>query len=370
MTIGVLKEVKISEMRVAMTPSGAEQAVRHGHRVVIESGSGIGSGFSDQDYRERGADIAAGAGAVFSKAELLLHVKEPQEQELPLIRPDHVVFAFLHLAASESLTRGLMRTGAACIAYETVRKADGSLPLLAPMSEVAGRMAVQQAAKYLEAPQGGRGILLGGVPGVVPGTVLILGGGTVGSNAALMASGLGARVYVLEANLDRIRHLSEVMPGNCIPLIASPQVTRELLREADAAIGAVLLPGAKAPKLVDRAALSIMKRGAVIVDVAIDQGGCFETSRPTSHAEPVFAVDGILHYCVTNMPGAVPRTSTEALANATLPYVLELADRGWKEALRLNAEFVPGLNLSGGRVYCPGVAAAFGLECGEPSELF
>jgi alanine dehydrogenase len=369
MTIGVLKEVKIAEMRVAMTPAGAEQAIRRGHRVIVESGAGSGSGFTDQDYRERGAEIAAGAGAVFANAELLLHVKEPQQQELPLIRPDHAVFAFLHLAANEALTRGLLKTGAACFAYETVRKEDGSLPLLTPMSEVAGRMAVQQAAKYLETPQGGRGILLGGVPGIAPGTVLILGGGVVGSNAALMASGLGARVYVLELNLERIRHLAECMPGNCIPLIASPQVTRELLREADAVIGAVLVPGARAPRLVTRDMLSTMKRGAVMVDVAIDQGGCFETSRPTSHVDPVFAVDGILHYCVTNMPGAVPRTSTAALANATLPYVLAIADSGWKAALRNDAELALGLNLAGGRVYCPGVAEAFGLERAETATI-
>jgi alanine dehydrogenase len=368
MTIGVLKEIKIAEMRVSMTPSGAELAVRRGHRVIVESGAGAGSGFSDQDYRDRGAEIAPGAGSVFAGAELLMHVKEPQTQELPLIRPDHIVFTFLHLAASEELTRGLLKTGAACIAYETVRRADGSLPLLTPMSEVAGRMSIQQAAKYLEMPQGGSGILLGGVPGVAPGAVLVLGGGTVGSNAALMACGLGARVFVLDLDLERIRRLAETMPANCVCLMSSPQAIRELLPEADAVIGAVLIPGAKAPKLVTRGMLSRMKRGSVMVDVAIDQGGCFETSRPTSHADPVFSVDGILHYCVTNMPGAVARTSTAALTNATLPYALEIAEAGWRGAVRSNAETALGLNLAGGRIYCPGVATAFGLECEKDRE--
>jgi alanine dehydrogenase len=291
-----------------------------------------------------------------------MHVKEPQPSEYPLIREGQIVFTYFHFAASEQLTRAMIKSKAVCIAYETIVGADGSLPLLTPMSEVAGRMAAQEAAKYAERTQGGRGILLGGVPGVQPATVLVLGGGTVGTHAAQMAAGLGAKVYLLDTSLDRLRHLSEVMPKNCFPLMSSPATVRELVREADVVIGAVLLHGAKAPKLVTREMLKTMKRGTVLVDVAIDQGGCFETSRPTTHSEPIFEVDGVVHYCVANMPGAVPLTSTIALTNATLPYALRIASQGWQEVARNDPGVRAGLNVVNGKVTYAGVAEAFGLD--------
>jgi alanine dehydrogenase len=292
---------------------------------------------------------------------MVMHVKEPQPSEYELIRPDQIVFTYLHLAAEEKLTHALIKSNAICIAYETIQKADRSLPLLTPMSEVAGRMATQQGAKYLEMTQGGHGVLLGGVPGVDPGTVLVIGGGVVGINAAKMACGLGAKVYILDKSLERLRYLSDVMPSNCFPLMSSPATIRKLVREADVVIGAVLVAGAKAPKLVTRNMLKTMKKGAVLVDVAIDQGGCFETSRPTTHTDPIFTVDGIVHYCVANMPGAVAKTSTIALTNATLPYAVEIANKGWKQAMRESNEIKLGANIINGKVTYKAVADAFKL---------
>jgi alanine dehydrogenase len=369
MIVGILKEIKAEENRVSMTPAGVEVLKRNGHTVLVEASAGIGSGFSDGAYAEHGAEIFLHPREIFARAEMLMHVKEPLPSEYGQIRKGQILFTYLHLAAAEELTRVLMGTGAAYIAYETIQKADGSLPLLTPMSEVAGRMAIQQGAKYLEMTQGGDGILLGGVPGVDPGLVLIIGGGVVGINAAKMACGLGAKVYVLDKNLDRLRYLSDIMPSNCFLLMSTPAAIRDLIARADVVVGAVLIPGAKAPKLVTRDMLRTMKKGAVLVDVAIDQGGCAETSRPTTHSQPTFIVDGVVHYCVANMPGAVPKTSTLALTNATLPYAVEIANRGWAEAMRENAEIRHGANVIDGKVTCKGVADAFGLEYTPVEEL-
>ncbi len=362
MIVGILKEIKPEENRVAMTPAGVEAMRENGHTVLVEKNAGVGSGFSDRDYTAAGAEIVSTAGEVYQRSEMVMHVKEPLPPEYDLIRPGQVVFTYLHLAAAEELTRKLMASKAVCIAYETIQKPDGSLPLLTPMSEVAGRMAAQQGAKYLEMAQGGHGILLGGVPGVEPGTVVVIGGGVVGTNAAKMACGLGAKVYLLDKSLSRLRYLADVMPGNCFLLMSSPSTLRRLLPEADVIIGAVLIPGAKAPKLITRRMLKSMRPGTVLVDVAIDQGGCFETSRPTTHAEPTYVVDGIVHYCVANMPGAVAKTSTLALTNATLPYALELADKGWRNACRDNREIRLGLNVVDGKITYKAVAEAFGLD--------
>jgi alanine dehydrogenase len=362
MIIGILKEIKVAENRICMTPAGVEVMRENGHDILVESDAGTGSGFDDAAFREAGAEIVATPQEIFRRADMVMHVKEPQPSEYPLIREGQIVFTYFHFAASEQLTRAMIKSRAVCIAYETIVGADGSLPLLTPMSEVAGRMAAQEAAKYAERTQGGRGILLGGVPGVQPATVLVLGGGTVGTHAAQMAAGLGAKVYLLDTNLDRLRHLSEVMPKNCFPLMSSPATVRELVQEADVVIGAVLLHGAKAPKLVTREMLKTMKPGAVLVDVAIDQGGCFETSRPTTHSEPIFEVDGVVHYCVANMPGAVPLTSTIALTNATLPYALRIASQGWQEVARNDPGVRAGLNVVNGKVTYAGVAEAFGLD--------
>jgi len=362
MIIGILKEIKVAENRVCMTPAGVEIMRENGHDILVESDAGTGSGFDDAAYREAGAEIVATPQEIFRRADMVMHVKEPQPSEYPLIREGQIVFTYFHFAASEQLTKAMIKSKAVCIAYETIVGADGSLPLLTPMSEVAGRMAAQEAAKYAERTQGGRGILLGGVPGVQPATVLVLGGGTVGTHAAQMAAGLGAKVYLLDTSLDRLRHLSEVMPKNCFPLMSSPATVRELVQEADVVIGAVLLHGAKAPKLVTREMLKTMKHGAVLVDVAIDQGGCFETSRPTTHSEPIFEVDGVVHYCVANMPGAVPLTSTIALTNATLPYALRIACQGWREVARNDPGVRAGLNVVNGKVTYAGVAEAFGLD--------
>ncbi len=362
MIVGILKEIKVAENRVCMTPAGVEVMCKNGHVILVEAQAGVGSGFSDADYLETGAEIVATPEEIYRRSEMVMHVKEPQPSEYHLIRAGQIVFTYFHFAASESLTRAMIASGAICVAYETIVRSDGSLPLLTPMSEVAGRMAAQEAAKYAERTQGGRGILLGGVPGVQPATVLVLGGGTVGTHAAQMLCGLGAKVYLLDTNLERLRHLAEVMPKNCFPIMSSPATIRELVREADVVIGAVLLHGAKAPKLVTRDMLKTMKPGAVMVDVAIDQGGCFETSRATTHSEPTFKVDGIVHYCVGNMPGAVPLTSTVALTNATLPYVLMIADKGWRKIVRDSPEVREGLNVARGKVTYAGVAEAFGLE--------
>ena len=369
MQIGVLKEIKTEENRVSMTPSGVEILARAGHRVMIEQGAGLGSGFTDDQYRGAGAEIAVTPEVIYAQAELVLHVKEPQPQEYGLIRPGQILFTYFHFAASESLTRAMLASGAVCIAYETVTDRQGTLPLLTPMSEVAGRMAAQEAARCLERTQGGRGVLLGGVTGVEPAVVLVLGGGMVGTEAARIASGLGASVYLLDLSLPRLRHLAETLPKNCIPLMSSPAAIRELLPRADAVIGAVLIHGARTPRLITREMLALMQPGAVLVDVAIDQGGCFETSRPTTHDQPVYEVDGILHYCVGNMPGAVPLTSTRALTNATLPYVRTLADRGWRRAVQEDPGLGAGVNIADGVITWPGVAEAFGLPCTPLAQL-
>lgn len=362
MIIGVLKEIKTEENRVSMTPAGVEVMRQNGHTVLVEKSAGAGSGIGDFSYQDAGAVMVDTPKEIFDRCEMIMHVKEPLPSEYDLIREEQIIFTYLHLAAAEELTRVLMQRGSVNIAYETIQKGDGSLPLLTPMSEVAGRMAIQQGAKYLEMAQGGLGVLLGGVPGVDPGMVLIIGGGIVGTNAAKMACGLGAKVYVLDMNLDRLRYLSDVMPANCFPLMSSPATIRELITRADVVVGAVLIPGAKAPKLISREMLKTMKKGAVLVDVAIDQGGCFETSRPTTHSDPIFKVEGIVHYCVANMPGAVARTSTYALTNATLPYAVQIANKGWKRAMRENPEIKLGANVVKGKVTCKGVAEAFGLE--------
>ena len=369
MQIGVLKEIKTEENRVSMTPSGVEILARAGHRVMIEQGAGLGSGFTDDQYRGAGAEIAATPDIIYAQAELVLHVKEPQPQEYGLIRPGQILFTYFHFAASESLTRAMLASGAVCIAYETVTDRQGTLPLLTPMSEVAGRMAAQEAARCLERTQGGRGVLLGGVTGVEPAVVLVLGGGMVGTEAARIASGLGASVYLLDLSLPRLRHLAETLPKNCIPLMSSPAAIRELLPRADAVIGAVLVHGARTPRLITREMLALLRPGAVLVDVAIDQGGCFETSRPTTHDQPVYEVDGILHYCVGNMPGAVPLTSTRALTNATLPYVRTLADKGWRRAVQEDPGLGAGMNIADGVIPWPGVAEAFGLPCTSLAQL-
>jgi alanine dehydrogenase len=369
MIVGILKEIKTAENRVCMTPAGVEVMTTNGHSVLVEAAAGIGSGFGDEAYLAAGAEIIATPAEVYGRAEMVMHVKEPQPSEYGLIRPGQIVFTYFHFAASEELTRAFMQTGAVAVAYETIEGKNGGLPLLTPMSEVAGRMAAQQAAKYAERAQGGRGILLGGVPGVPPATVLVLGGGVVGTHAAKMACGLGAKVYLLDTNLDRLRHLSEVMPKNCFPMMSSPATVRELVQEADVVIGAVLLHGAKAPKLVTREMLATMKPGAVMVDVAIDQGGCFETSRPTTHSEPTYSVDGILHYCVANMPGAVPLTSTVALTNATLPYAVAIANRGWHQVAQEDSGVSQGINIVNGRITYRGVAEAFDLDYVPVAEM-
>ena len=362
MITGILKEIKIEENRVSMTPAGVEVLKGHGHTLLVETGAGSGSGFGDDAYAAAGAEIVKTAKEIYDRADMVMHVKEPMPPEYPLIRRDQIVFTYLHLAANETLTKAMIETRSIDIAYETIQKADGSLPLLIPMSEVAGRMSIQEAAKYLEMEYGGEGVLLGGVPGVEPATVLVIGAGTVGTHAAKMACGLGARVYVVDSCLPRLRYLSDVMPKNCFLLISTPETIRRLISEADAVIGSVLIPGTKAPKLVTRDMLKLMKKGSVLVDVAIDQGGCFETSKATTHKDPIYTIDGIIHYCMANMPGAVAKTSTLALTNATLPYAVEIADKGWKRAMKENAEIKKGANVVQGQVTFKGVADAFGLH--------
>ncbi len=362
MLVGILKEIKVEENRVCMTPAGVEVMKQNGHQVWVEKNAGMGSGFNNAAFETAGAQMVDTPQEIFQRADLVMHVKEPLPSEYDLIREDQIIFTYLHLAAAEELTHVLIKSRSVGIAYETIQKADGSLPLLTPMSEVAGRMAIQQGAKYLEMAQGGHGVLLGGVPGVDPGTVVIIGGGIVGTNAAKMACGLGAKVYLLDLNLERLRYLSDVMPSNCFLLMSKPTTVRRLIKEADVVVGAVLIPGAKAPKLVIREMLKTMKKGAVLVDVAIDQGGCFETSKATTHTEPIYTVDGVVHYCVANMPGAVPKTSTLALTNATLPYAVEIANKGWKNAMRENPEIKLGANVVKGKITYQGVAEAFDLE--------
>ena len=369
MNIGVLKEIKADENRVAITPAGVEIMKHNGHVVWVEKDAGMPSGFTDDMYAAAGAEIVKSPLDIFERSEMLLRVKEPQPSELAQLKQGQIYFAYLHLAASKSLTQALTETGTVNIAYETIQKADGSLPLLTPMSEVAGPMAIQQGAKYLEMAQGGHGILMGGVPGVDPGTVLILGGGKVGLSAAKMASGLGARVYILDTDLNRLRYLNDIMPGNCFTVMSSPAVIRDLLPKADVVVGAVLVPGSRTPVLVRREMVKTMKTGAVVVDVAIDQGGCFETSQETTHADPTYSVDGVVHYAVSNMPGALPRTSTLALTNATLPYALEIADKGWERAMRENTEIRCGANVVRGKVTHAELAACHGLDSIPIEEL-
>jgi len=362
MKIGIPKEIKTNENRVSLVPAGAAALASAGHTVIVEAGAGLGSGFGDALYRAAGAQIAKDADAVWAAAELIVKVKEPVEPEWKCIRPGQVIFTYFHFAASESVTRAHIASGAVCIAYETVELPSRELPLLTPMSEVAGRMAVQEGAKYLENLYGGRGILLGGVPGVPPARVVILGGGVVGVNAAKMAAGLGATVIILDTSLERLRYLSDVMPANVQMIFSDRHTLLKQIADADLVIGAVLVHGAIAPRLIRREDLEIMHRGAVIVDVSIDQGGCVETMHPTTHENPTFIVDGIVHYGVANMPGGVPLTSTLALTNATLPYVLQLASRGYRQALRDSPALLKGLNIIGGKVTHRKVAEAFGLD--------
>ena len=362
MQIGVLKEIKAAENRVALRPAGVETLVADGHQIVVESGAGIGSGFSDDDYKTAGARIEVEVAAIWAACDLVLKVKEPLPFEYSMLRAGQVVFTYFHFAANEALTRAVLDSGAVALAYETVQESDGSLPLLIPMSEIAGRMSIQEGAKCLERTQGGRGILLGGVPGTPRARVLVLGGGIVGFNAAKKAAGMGANVTILDIDLPRLRYLDDVLPANVTTLFSDPHTVRDSLATADLVIGAVLLPGAKAPRLVKRADLALMQEGAVIVDVAVDQGGCIETTRPTTHETPTFVVDGIIHYCVANMPGAVPRTSTIALTNATFPYVRRLAANNWRKSCREYATLRSGLNIVEGHVTHPAVAQAFGLK--------
>src|SRR5712692_1448645 len=363
MIVGVPREIKTDEYRVAMIPVGVEELTRAGHRVLIQAGAGQGSGINDEQYAQHGAEIVANAADVWRHADLIVKVKEPLPVEWPLMRPGQVVFTYFHFAADENLTRAVMASGITAVAYETIRDARGGLPLLTPMSEVAGRMSIQEGAKFLERPFEGRGILLGGVPGVLPANVVILGGGVVGANAAKVAAGLGANVSILDINLDRLRYLDDVMPRNVTTLYSDRHNILDSLVRADLLIGAVLIPGARAPYLVRREDLKRMTPRTVIIDVAIDQGGCVETSRPTTHSKPTYIVDDVVHYCVTNMPGAVGRTSTYALTNVTLPYVLQLAKKGLDRAIRENAALAQGVNIRQGKVTNPAVAATFGLEC-------
>lgn len=361
MIIGVPKEIKSNENRVALTPAGALELERRGHQVYIQSGAGVGSGFEDEEYKANGADILATADEVWAIAEMIMKVKEPIAEEYGRCRPNQLIFTYFHFASSEELTHAMIKSGAVCLAYETVETKDRQLPLLIPMSEVAGRMAIQQGAKYLEKPVRGRGVLLGGVPGVPPGRVLVLGGGIVGTQAAKMAAGLGALVTILDVSLPRLRYLSDIMPANVITMFSNEYNIRRLLPVHDLVVGAVLIPGAKAPSLIKRDMLKLMRPGSVLVDVAVDQGGCFETTHATTHADPTYIIDDVVHYCVANMPGAVPFTSTVALTNATLPYALQLADKGWQKACRDNNELRLGLNVVEGKVVYKGVADAFNL---------
>ncbi len=361
MQVGVVKEIKADESRVALTPAGVESFCDQGHQVLVESCAGTGSGFSDEEYAAVGGQIVATAAEVWAEAEMVMKVKEPQSSEIPQIRREQIVFTYFHFAASEELTRGIMDSGCVAIAYETITDKNGHLPLLTPMSEVAGRMAIQQGAKYLEKAHGGRGILLGGVPGVPPATVVILGAGVVGMNATKMAAGLGSLVYVLDINLERLRYYSDVMPSNVITMMSNKANLRQALTNADLVVSSVLIPGRKAPKLITRETLKIMKPGSVIVDVAIDQGGSTETSHATTHRDPIYEVDGIVHYCVANMPGAMPMTSTLALTNATIPYALKLANKGYCTAIQQFESIAAGANIVLGTITYKGVADAFGL---------
>lgn len=368
MIIGIPKEIKNNENRVGMTPSGVKELVRHGHTVYVQHTAGEGSGFTDEQYIKAGATILPSIEETYAAAEMIVKVKEPIEPEYKLVRKGQLVFTYFHFASDRDLTLAMMESGATCIAYETVVGPQGGLPLLIPMSEVAGRMSIQEGCRFLEKPQGGRGVLLGGVPGVKPAKVLVLGGGVVGRNAALMAAGLGADVTITDISLPTLRHLAEVMPKNVKTLFSSRHNIEQELPDTDLVVGSVLIPGAKAPKLITADMLPMMRKGSVIVDVAIDQGGCFETSHPTTHSAPVYEVDGIVHYAVANIPGAVPYTSTLALTNATLPYALRLADMGWREACKADKGLAEGVNMVDGKITFEAVAEAWDLPY-TPLEL-
>ena len=361
MIVGVPKEIKNNENRVALTPAGTQELVKRGHVVHVQSTAGVGSGFSNEAYMKAGGKMMDDAEEIYKRAEMIIKVKEPIEEEYKFIHKDQLVFTYFHFASYEPLTKAMVASGATCLAYETVERLDGSLPLLIPMSEVAGRMAVQEGAKYLEKPLKGRGILLGGVPGVKPAQVLILGGGVVGTNAAKIAAGMGADVTIMDLNINRLRYLDDVMPKNVHTVVSNEFTIREYIKESDLIIGGVLVPGAKAPKLITRDMLKDMRPGTVLVDVAVDQGGCIETCRPTTHEDPTYIIDDVVHYCVANMPGAVPYTSTLALTNATLPYAIRLANQGWKRACQESTELRNGLNVIHGEVVYKAVADAFGL---------
>ena len=362
MIIGVPKEIKNNENRVALTPAGVAEFKKNGHTVYIQTQAGAGSGFSDEEYEKAGASILSNIEETYAIADMICKVKEPIASEYPLIKENQLLFTYFHFASSQELTHAMIERKAICLAYETVEKTDRSLPLLVPMSEVAGRMAIQEGAKYLEKPMGGRGILLGGVAGVKPANVLVLGGGIVGTQAAKMAAGLGANVTIMDVSLPRLRYLEDVMPANVDTVMSNEYNIREAIKLSDLIVGAVLIPGAKAPHLITRAMLKEMRPGTVLVDVAVDQGGCIETCRPTTHEDPTFEIDGIVHYCVANMPGAVPYTSTLALTNATLPYAIQLANKGWKKACEENEELMKGLNVVCGEIVYKGVSDAWGLE--------
>ncbi len=369
MIIGVPKEIKNNENRVAITPAGVAEFLKNGHEIYVQSNAGAGSGFIDSDYALAGATILNTIEEIYQKADMICKVKEPIEIEYNLIKPGQLLFTYFHFASSESLTNAMIARKAVCLAYETVEKADRSLPLLIPMSEVAGRMAIQEGAKYLEKPMGGRGILLGGVAGVKPANVLILGGGIVGIQAAKMATGMGANVTIVDVSLPRLRYLEDVLPANADTVMSNEYNIKALIPHADLIIGAVLIPGAKAPHLITREMLKLMKPGTVLVDVAVDQGGCIETCKPTTHENPIFVIDEIVHYCVANMPGAVPYTSTLALTNATLPYAIQLANKGWKLACAENSELKLGLNVAEGKVVYEGVANAWNLPLTPLNEV-
>lgn len=362
MVIGVPKEIKNNENRVGLTPAGVSEFVRHGHSVYVQATAGEGSGFEDSEYAEAGATMLPTIEAIYGIADMIVKVKEPIAVEYPLIKENQLLFTYFHFASSEELTHAMIARKAVCLAYETVEKTDRSLPLLVPMSEVAGRMAIQEGAKYLEKPMGGRGILLGGVAGVKPANVLVLGGGIVGTQAAKMATGLGANVTIVDVNLNRLRYLDDVLPANADTVMSNEYNIRQLIKHSDLIVGAVLIPGAKAPHLITREMLKLMKKGTVLVDVAVDQGGCIETCQPTTHENPTYVIDGIVHYCVANMPGAVPYTSTLALTNATLPYAIQLANKGWQTACAQNEELKKGLNVVNGKIVYKAVAEAWGLE--------
>ena len=362
MRVGIPREIKPDEYRVAITPAGVREMIEHGHEVMVEAGAGDGSAISDADFEAQGAAIVAGPEEVFAEAEMVLKVKEPQSVEIEMLRPGQLLFTYLHLAPDPEQTRGLCGSGATCIAYETVEDTRGHLPLLAPMSEIAGKIATQAGAFMLEKPLGGRGILLGGVPGVAAANVMVIGGGAVGMNAAFVAIGMGADVFVFDKSIDRLRELDIAFAGGCSTVYSTTLAVEEMLPRVDLVIGAVLVHGARAPFVVRREQLALMKPGAVLVDVAIDQGGCFETSRPTTHHDPTFEVDGITHYCVANMPGAVPITSTHALTNATLPYAIAIADHGVEGAIRRDPGLRPGVNVANGQVTHPAVAEGVGAD--------